>query len=161
AFASSVADMVTLIFEQADRLELEAALQEQAEQRLEQQKMEALGRMARAVAHDFNNPLHTMARSFELPPDAGPPERRQSASEVVPMIQMSERLTQQLLAFGSSRNDGPRATANLGELVARMTPMVRAAAGKGIEVKAVVETSDSAAAIDPSQAEQVLLNLCL
>lgn len=75
-FASSVADMVTLVFEQADRLELEAALQERTEQRLEQQKMEALGRMACAVAHDFNNVLATVTHltqkpePIELPDDA-------------------------------------------------------------------------------------------
>ena len=56
----------TLIFEQAERLELEAALQDQAEQRQESQKMEALGRMASAIVHDFNNVLGAVAMATEL-----------------------------------------------------------------------------------------------
>jgi two-component system, cell cycle sensor histidine kinase and response regulator CckA len=160
-FASSVADIITLIFEQADRLELEAALQAQAEQRLEAQKMEALGRMARAVAHDFNNLLATVSMTVTLLARSTPPSLRTTIDEVSSMIEVGRRLTQQLLTFGKAREDQPSGPLDVGATIDQMVPMLRTAAGKSIGIGAELLVKDTRVAIDASQLEQTLLNLCL
>jgi signal transduction histidine kinase len=160
-FASSVADMITLIFEQADRLELEAALQAQTEQRLEAQKMEALGRMARAVAHDFNNLLATVSMTVTLLARSTPPSLRATVDEVTSMIEVGRRLTQQLLTFGKAREDQPSGPIDVGATIEQMLPMLRTGAGKSIGIGVELLVKDARVAIDPSQLEQTLLNLCL
>ena len=160
-FASSVADMLTLIFEQADRLELEAALQAQTEQRLEQQKMEALGRMATAVAHDFNNLLATVSMTVTLLARSTPASLRSTIDEVSSMIDIGRRLTQQLLAFGKPRNDQPSGPIDVGATIEHMLPMLRSGAGKSIGVSLDILVPGVRAAIDASQLEQIILNLSL
>jgi signal transduction histidine kinase len=160
-FASSVADIITLIFEQADRLELEAALQAQTEQRLEAQKMEALGRMARAVAHDFNNLLATVSITVTLLARSTPPSLKSTIDEVGSMIEIGRRLTQQLLTFGKAREDQPSGPIDVGATIQSMLPMLRTGAGKSIGISAEVIAKDARVAIDPSLLEQILLNLCL
>jgi signal transduction histidine kinase len=160
-FACSVADMITLIFEQADRLELEAALQEQAEQRLEAQKMEALGRMACAVAHDFNNLLATIALSVDALGKRAGAEMQPLVSEVEQMIGVSQRLTQQLLTFGKQGSEPPLEAVDLRELIERMLPVIRGGLGKGIALRVELRARDPRVVAHPSQLEQVILNLAL
>jgi len=160
-FASSVADMITLIFEQADRLELEAALQAQTEQRLEHEKMEALGRMARAVAHDFNNTLATVSMTIALLARSMPPSLKPTIDEVTSMIEVGRRLTQQLLTFGKAKDDKPSGPIDVGATIERLLPMLRTAAGKSIGLSLDVLTPGARAPIDASHLEQIVLNLCL
>ena len=60
-FVASTADMAALFLEQADRWQIELALRQRREDQLAQEKMAALGRLARAVAHDINNVFNTLA----------------------------------------------------------------------------------------------------
>jgi signal transduction histidine kinase len=162
-FASAVADMVTLIFEQSDRLELEAALQEQAEQHQQSQRMEALGRMACGVAHDFNNVLGVISVSLgqyhrvenEHPQLQGLSER------VEEMVHLGQRLTQQLLAFGREPRELHPDTADFAAVLERMAPLLRSAAGSHIEVVLDLRLRDAHVKSDASHLEQILLNLVL
>jgi two-component system cell cycle sensor histidine kinase/response regulator CckA len=161
-FASSVADMVTLIFEQAERLELEAALQDQAEQRQESEKMEALGRMAGAVAHDFNNLLGAVYLYTDAVAPHLPAQFRGMASEVTTMLEVGKRLTQQLLAFGKERaSDGPLGSVDLHAAIEHVLPIVRTGIGRGIELELRLLPSGARVCGETSQLEQIVLNLCL
>jgi signal transduction histidine kinase len=159
-FASSVADMVTLIFEQAERLELEAALQEQTEQRQESQKMEALGRMAAAVAHDFNNLLGAVSLYATALAPYAPAELQSMSSQIGDMVEIGKRLTQQLLTFGKGV-DAPLGAVDLHAVIERILPVVRAGIGRGIELKLELNAPDARVDGDASQLEQIVLNLCL
>ena len=160
-FASSVADIVTLVFEQSDRLELEAALQDQAEQRFEAQKMEALGRMARAVAHDVNNLLGTVALTVSLLARSAPLSLKSMVEEVMTSIDVGRRLMQQLTTFGRARDDAPSAPIEPAKVIEALLPVLRAGVGKSIGVRIDLQAADARIKLDPSQLEQVLLNLCL
>jgi signal transduction histidine kinase len=162
-FASAVADMVTLIFEQADRLELEAALQEQAEQHQQSQKMEALGRMACGVAHDFNNVLGVISVSLGAfqRVESEHPSLQGVSERVEEMIRLGQRLTHQLLAFGRERRESSSDTADIAAVLERMTPLLRSAAGSHITVEPDIRVSDARVMVDASHIEQILLNLVL
>jgi signal transduction histidine kinase len=162
-FASAVADMVTLIFEQADRLELEAALQEQEEQHKDSQKMEALGRMACGVAHDFNNVLGVISVSLGAfgRVAAENPQLKGITERVEEMVQLGQRLTQQLLAFGRERPDSENVSADFGTVLMNMTELLRSAVGSRIAVEVSVRVSDARVAVESSQLEQIVLNLVL
>ena len=161
AFASSVADMVTLIFEQADRLELEAAPQEQAELRQESQKMEALGRLATAVAHDFNNLLSAVALGTRAFARSQPEQLRETAKELADMVGIGQRLCRQLLDFGRQRSEPVLGVVQLHEVVERLLPVIRAGLGRGVALALHSSASDPRIRGDASQIEQVVLNLAL
>ena len=59
-FAACAADMVALFLEQADRLEIEASLHDRIESELADERMRALGHLARSIAHDMNSVLGAM-----------------------------------------------------------------------------------------------------
>jgi signal transduction histidine kinase len=155
--------MVTLIFEQADRLELEAALQEQAEQHQQSQKMEALGRMACGVAHDFNNVLGVISVSLGAFQRVEPehPQLKGVSERVEEMIGLGQRLTQRLLAFGRDRGESIADSADIAAVLERMTPLLRSAAGSHIRVEPDIRVFDARVTVDTSHLEQILLNLVL
>jgi signal transduction histidine kinase len=162
-FASAVADMVTLIFEQADRLELEAALQEQEEQHKDSQKMEALGRMACGVAHDFNNVLGVISVSLGAFSRAAKdnPSLQGITERVDEMVQLGQRLTQQLLAFGRAPLDSEKASADFGAVLRNMTGLLQSAVGSRIPIEVTVRSSNARVSVESSQLEQIVLNLVL
>jgi signal transduction histidine kinase len=162
-FASAVADMVTLIFEQADRLELEAALQEQAEQHQQSLKMEALGRMACGVAHDFNNVLGVISVSLGAfrRVETEHPQLKGVSERVEEMVQLGQRLTHQLLAFGRERQKGQSDAADFALVLERMLPLLRSAAGSHIHVEADLRVTEAVVGVDVSHLEQIVLNLVL
>ena len=160
AFTSSVADMVTIIFEQVDRLALEAEARLASELSAERVKMEALGRLAGSVAHDFNNVLTVvglLARDLAAHAD---PLVAQRAADILENVAVSARLARQLLIFG---REGPKAITRvrLDDLLARIEPILLAAAGSSVQLAISVTARDPEISADPSLVEQILLNLCL
>jgi signal transduction histidine kinase len=160
-FAASVADIVALIFEQSDRLELEAALQAQAEQRMHGQKMEALGRMAIAIAHDSNNLLGTIELAVTTLFQNAQANEKELCTDLERMIAVGRRLNQQLVAFGRDRPEQVVGAVDLRALIAEIMPLVRAAVGRGVALEVDDSAHDTRVIADPSQIEQVVLNLAL
>jgi signal transduction histidine kinase len=155
--------MVTLIFEQADRLELEAALQEQAEQHQQSLKMEALGRMACGVAHDFNNVLGVISVSLGAfrRVENEHPQLKGVSERVDEMVQLGQRLTHQLLAFGRERRESQADSADFALVLERMLPLLRSAAGSHIRVEVDLRVDNAVVGVDVSHLEQIVLNLVL
>jgi signal transduction histidine kinase len=160
AFSSSVADMVTIIFEQVERLDCEAEARLAAELRSDHLKMEALGRLAGSVAHDFNNVLTVIGLLARDLGGHADPVVAQRAADIVENVAVSARLARQLLIFG---REGPSqiTRVRLDELVARIEPILLAAAGSGVRFTVSVTARDAEISADPSLIEQILLNLCL
>jgi PAS domain S-box-containing protein len=131
-------------------------------QLLQSHKMEAIGRLAGGVAHDFNNML-TVITGFsqwildELAPDSPMHER---ASEILLAANRAATLTNQLLVFSRNQVIQP-VIVDLNSLVAEMDQMLRRLIGEDIEL--VTETSSGLGLIraDPGQIEQVILNLAV
>jgi signal transduction histidine kinase len=125
-------------------------------------RMEAVGRLAGAVAHDFNNILSAIAGyasllAGELPSDD--PKQRDVA-EIRKATERATRLTRQLLAFGRREAQETRHL-DLNDVLADVLPMLRQLIGEHIEVITNATLGLPAVLADPSQLEQVLVNLVL
>jgi PAS domain S-box-containing protein len=134
------------------------ALEEQLRQ---SQKLEAIGRLAGGVAHDFNNVLMSIMGSadlllIELHPDDG---ARAEVSEIKESVRRGASLTRQLLAFSRRQAASPRVF-ELGEVVAGMDTMLRRLIGPEIGLE-ILRHSTVTVMADPVQMEQVVLNLVI
>jgi two-component system, cell cycle sensor histidine kinase and response regulator CckA len=124
------------------------------------QKMEAVGQLARGVAHDFNNVL-TVIQGFsdlvlsELPPDH---ELAQPVSEIKRAGERAAQLTGQLLAFSRKAVVRP-ILLDLNAVVSDSENMLRRLVGEDIDVSYVLEPKLWRVKADPIQIDQLLLNL--
>jgi PAS domain S-box-containing protein len=133
------------------------------EERLRQaHKMEAIGQLAGGVAHDFNNLLTVILGYSHLLLDAAP-EGAASQGEVREIHKAGERaaaLTQQLLAFSRQQLLEPRVV-DLNQVLRGMSEMMQRLLGEDVVLKLELEEKLGKILVDPSQMEQVVLNLAV
>ncbi|HXJ21749.1 MAG TPA: ATP-binding protein [Polyangia bacterium] len=157
-FAASVADMMALFLEQAERLEIEASLHARRELELEGEKMTALAQLARFVGHDIRNVLGALdliGTTLEGDADG---EVVQQGAAVRRAVRMGARIAEQLALFAGGEAV-PRETLDLGALVREAAPMLaRLVGGARLELDLAVE---AAVTLPSSELQQVLLNLCV
>jgi len=126
------------------------------------QKMEAVGRLAGGVAHDFNNLLTVIASCTDFilgDPTLGE-EHRADLTEVKKATDRATSLTRQLLAFGRTQVLRP-STLNLNDQLAELLPMLKRLIEATIEIRIEASPDLWPVRADPTQIEQVLLNLAL
>jgi PAS domain S-box-containing protein len=134
-------------------------LEEQLEQSV---KMEAVGRLAGGVAHDFNNML-TVILGFSdmlLKRAGSDAELRESAQEIKNAGERASALTRQLLAFSRKQILRP-VPLDLNGLVGGVQKMLRRLIGEDVELKAVLSEGLWSVKADAGQVEQVLVNLAV
>ena len=132
------------------------------EQVILSQKMEAIGRLAGGVAHDFNNILTAIGGYSDLlladlPPDD---RRRHDVEEIHQATERAAALTQQLLAFSRRQVLQPKVI-NLNGLVPDIEKMLRRLIGEDILFATVLHPSLGNVRADPGQLEQVIVNLAV
>lgn len=144
-----------------DRKRTEAELAEAEERFRHAQKMEAVGRLAGGVAHDFNNILTVVFGCTSALQEVAPPDSliRDYTEELQAAAQRASALTRQLLLF--SRKQFARAEwVGVDELVRDMARMASRLMGERIELRTVLEAGPgSGVQADRGQLEQVLMNL--
>jgi two-component system cell cycle sensor histidine kinase/response regulator CckA len=136
-----------------DRKALEAQLRQA-------QKMEAVGRLAGGVAHDFNNILTAIRAGAEFllaDLDAEDP-RRTDAADIRSAADRAAGLTRQLLAFSRQQVLEPRVV-DLNAVVTGIEPMLRRLVEENISFVTCLGADLNRVQADPNQLEQVLLNL--
>lgn len=130
------------------------------EQATHAEKMEAVGRLARGVAGDFNNVLTVITGYAELlraeAPAASP--LRRFVDEIIYAGERAAALTRHLLAFSRGSSAQPRVL-DLSQLVAEMEPMLRRILGEGIELLLMNPRGAGRVKADASQLEQAIVNL--
>ena len=132
------------------------------EQVMLSKKMEAIGRLAGGVAHDFNNILtaiggYTDLLLADLPPDD---HRRHDVEEIYQAAQRAAGLTQQLLAFSRRQVLQPKVI-DLNALVPEIEKMLRRLIGEDILFATVLHPHLGNVRADPGQIEQVIVNLAV
>ena len=126
------------------------------------QKMEAIGRLAGGVAHDFNNMLGVISGYSELLKlrDDLDEKSLHYSEEIHVASKRAAALTQQLLAFSRKQIIQPRVV-ELNEVVSHLANMLRRLIGDDIELSLKFSCSESRVKVDPGQIEQVIMNLAV
>jgi CheY-like chemotaxis protein len=122
--------------------------------------MEAIGQLAGGVAHDFNNLLSVILGYSHLLLDAVP-EGSRAHGEVGEIHKAGERaasLTQQLLAFSRQQLLEPRVV-DLNQVLRGLNEMLGRLLGEDVELRVKLDPQLGKILVDPSQLEQVVLNL--
>lgn len=130
------------------------------EQLLQSQKMESIGRLAGGVAHDFNNLLSVILGYGQLMLAKLEPSDPffNPITKIVEAGKKSAALTRQLLAFSRKQTMQPEIL-DLNEVLRHLEDMLSCLIGEDIELIFQLEPQLGKVSVDPSQIEQVILNL--
>ena len=145
-----------------ERKKTEEALQRSEEQLRQAQKIEAVGRLAGGVAHDFNNMLTAISGYCDLLIDdlEATDAHRQDVEEIKKAADRATSLTRQLLAFSRKQIIQPKPL-NLNEVISNLDKMLRRLLREDITLLILPAAELGLALADPGQVEQVILNLAL
>ncbi len=169
--SAAVRDVSERLQAQAERERLAAqAERDAAERRLQHtRRLESLGQLAGGVAHDFNNILAVIASYTELltetlqSPVPAPEELTAARADLAQIGRATERatrLTKQLLAFGR-REITQTQVLSLNHVVGDVEQMLRRTLGEHIHLITHLDRELWPVCVDPSQFEQILLNLAV
>lgn len=145
-----------------DKKQAEKERKKLQEQLIQSQKMEAIGRLAGGIAHDFNNLLTAIRGFSDLVHDSlnEMDPARKDVEEVQKASDLAAQLTQQLLAFSRKQIVAPKVV-NLNKAVAQSEKMFKRIIGEDIDFLFIPDSQIGKAMIDPSQIDQILVNLAV
>jgi PAS domain S-box-containing protein len=158
--SGEISGVVGVIRDVTSRVTARQELLHKEEQLQHAQKMEAVGRLAGGIAHDFNN-LLTAINGFseillgELPEDS---PQREFAMEIHNAGRRAATLTQKLLALSRKQIVEVRPV-ELNSLIEKLEPLLQRLCGEHIEIVTKRSSRSLEALLDPSQVEQIVLNL--
>lgn len=125
------------------------------------QRLEALGRMAAGIAHEFNNMLMAALPWADLIRRKYPEDETlvKAADHIRRAVHRARDITRQLLDFGQPRTAAP-ANIGLGSML-RQQHKLLSAASENVKIDVEIPSPDLVAYADPAQMAQALLNLGL
>jgi PAS domain S-box-containing protein len=133
-----------------------------AEMRLRQaQKMEAMGTLAGGIAHDFNNILGVIIGCSELALNRIPAvdSAKQDLEKVVEAGLRAKSLVRQILTF-SRQSESEAKPLILPPLIKEITRFLRSSLPSTIDIRLNLYQADSVILADPTEIQQILMNLC-
>ena len=140
---------------EVERVKLETQFQQA-------QKMEAVGRLAGGVAHDFNNMLQAILCNVDLALEGVPlgSPTDEGLREIRKCAERSADLTRQLLAFARRQTIAPKVL-DLNVTVNDLLKMLRRLIGEDIDLAWLPARDLELVKVDPTQVDQILANLCV
>ena len=151
----SIRGLMAILVDLSEQIALEQQLRQA-------HKMEAIGQLAGGVAHDFNNLLTAITGYGELIQGSSEPQTttHRHVGHVLSAAQRASELTQQLLAFGRRQVLQPRVI-DLRQVVEGVAPLLHRVIGENIQLVASHDSDVPPVLADPSQIQQVILNLAV
>jgi len=150
-----VAGAIAIVSDQTER-------RRWAESVAQSQKLEAVGRLAGGIAHEFNNLLASIVgfgSLLERSLDAGS-KARSDVEHILDAADRASGLVRQLLTFARKQAVHPRVV-NLNELLQKMRPMLQSLMPDDVGLVLRLGPSPRMVCVDPGQFEQVVLNLVI
>ncbi|HYP85329.1 response regulator [Variovorax sp.] len=144
-----------------DRLMHEIMERERVENsRVQNQKMEALGRLTGGIAHDFNNLLHVVNLNLQLIGRLQVSEERVGnyARRAKEAVDRGSRLTAQLLSFARTQSLVPRLH-DINELIRNMAELIAISVGSHVKCSLQMCADPAYVVVDAAQLEMAILNL--
>lgn len=126
------------------------------------QKLEAVGRLAGGIAHDFNNLLTPIMGHGDMMLQMLPQEHpfREKLNSILTAADSARKLTQQLLAFGRKQILATQKV-DLNERVQYTIQLLERTLGDNIRIRTVLCPDQPVVDADPTQLEQILMNLAI
>jgi len=154
AHIAAIRDITFRIKTEEEKKKLEGQL-------LQAQKMEAIGTLAGGIAHDFNNILtpiiaHADMAAMELPPDSPVHE---NIRYIYKAGERARELVKQILNFARSR-EKDRIPLKTSLIVKESGTFLRSTIPSTIDIQYDLETERDTVLADPTQMNQVIMNLC-
>lgn len=146
-----------------DRLMREILERERVENSLVQnQKMEALGRLTGGIAHDFNNLLHAVNLNLQLIERMKTTDERvrDYARRAKQAVDRGSRLTGQLLSFARTQSLVPKLR-DVNELIRNMAELISISVGSHVKLALTLCGQPAFVIVDAAQMEMAILNLCV
>jgi two-component system cell cycle sensor histidine kinase/response regulator CckA len=156
-FACAVADMLTILIQQAERAELRAAIDAQQKLEAQHQKMQALVKLGRVVTHDLSNILTVASLRAGLLNSE--PDIDSASEEMVEVLRYGSELLRQLRDFCDERE--PTSVVEVRSTLASLAPALSAILGKQITFRQVCDIEPTELAVAKVEFEQLILNLCM
>ena len=140
--------------------EMRDSLKKSREGMLRSARLEAVGRLAGGVAHDFNNLVMIIKGYSDMLLDSATPQSRPHIEEIKRAGDRASALTRQLLAFSRKQILEPQVL-DPNQTVRNMVKMLRVLIGEDIELVTSLSDEIGRVQADPGQLEQVVMNLAV
>ncbi|HWF92123.1 MAG TPA: ATP-binding protein [Terriglobales bacterium] len=159
---NSVSNLLGVSTDITSRKLAEEELTQTQEQLVQSQKMDAIGRLAGGLAHDFNNILGVILGYGEQALQTLGQEaiERRYVHRMVDAGNRAARLMQQLLAFSRKQVLQPRVI-NLNDVIKDIEQLLERLTGEDIEIRIKLDPELGAVKADPAQMERVIMNLAV
>ncbi|MFW6179573.1 MAG: response regulator [Desulfohalobiaceae bacterium] len=153
-WSAQIVNYVLLVRDVTEKLHLQQQLQQA-------QKMEAIGTLAGGIAHDFNNMLMAMQGFTELAQSSLSQDSK-AAQHLQSVLQTCERakdLVQQILTF-SRQEQSQKKPLQVKTVLKEVLKLMQATLPANIELQTSIDPDPPRVLADPSQMQQVIMNLC-
>jgi signal transduction histidine kinase len=142
-----------------------SARRAQEERQLQSHKLEAIGRMAAGIVHDFNNLIAAFESGLrllekQLAENPSDPKGPLLIQEMLKRTHNGRALTQQLLAFSRRQSLAPE-TVDLNERIGLLTALLERTLGSSIRIERHLDPALGPVLIDANQLDVAILNLAV
>jgi nitrogen-specific signal transduction histidine kinase/ActR/RegA family two-component response regulator len=136
------------------------ARRELASHLAEAERLDSIGKLAGHIAHDFNNLLTAIIGNAEIALRQLEPNDRvaQDVQKIMDVSRRASSLTRQLLSFARRQSTTARVL-DVNGFIEEVTPLLRRVGGDQVKLVTVLHPSTPHVRFDPTQLEQVLVNL--
>src|SRR5450432_2606918 len=140
--------------------DMRSSLRQSREGLLRSARLEAVGRLAGGVAHDFNNLVMIIKGYSDILLSSASDESKPMLEEIKRAGERATGLTRQLLAFSRKQVLEPQIV-DANQSVQNMVKMLRVLIGEDVELVTKLSSDAPRVQVDPGQLEQVIMNLAV